>query len=169
MRMRSTRQRVKTARLIMTPGRKFVVSLVVACIFAAMPTIDHASPGPSTPSPSPPSAKKLVQACGKKPSTEKFQCYERLLLEIVGSGGVEAAMDILVVTGLMDTDVQRDGHVYAHAIGIAAYERSHDVGDTFTRCSELFQSGCYHGVVQAYLDETLDLADDTGQLDAICA
>lgn len=144
---------------------------LLACILAGPLATPEAPAGLATHSAvllGPPSGKKLVGLCGKKQGREKFLCYEPLFLDIVASKGVEAAMDILVVAGVLDADVQRDGHVYAHAIGIAAYERSRDVAETFARCSELFQSGCYHGVIQAYLDEALAARDDPGPLDYIC-
>ena len=74
------------------------------------------------------------------------------------------AMDMLLVLGAFDEEVQREGHVYAHAIGINAFQSDPDVAKTFARCTELFQSGCYHGVIQAYLDQELgpSLADDSG-------
>jgi hypothetical protein len=79
-------------------------------------------------------------------------------------------MDVLSVIGALDEDVQRDGHVYAHAIGITGFQSDPDVGKTFARCSELFQSGCYHGVIQAYLDHVLDpsVMDDSVRLNGLC-
>jgi hypothetical protein len=49
-----------------------------------------------------------------------------------------------------DRDVRRDAHVYAHGIGIAAFGGPDSVGTVFARCTPEHQSGCYHGVVQAY-------------------
>jgi hypothetical protein len=52
----------------------------------------------------------------------------------------------------IDVDAKRDGHVYAHGIGIAAGKRGGDIAKTFSMCDESNQSGCYHGVIQAYFD-----------------
>jgi len=92
------------------------------------------------------------------------------MLHIVKTAGVATAMDVLSVVGALDEDVQRDGHVYAHAIGITGFQSDPDVGKTFARCSELFQSGCYHGVIQAYLDHVLDpsVMDDSGRINGLC-
>jgi hypothetical protein len=40
--------------------------------------------------------------------------------------------------------------VYAHAIGIHAFDVDKDVERTFSSCTDAFQSGCYHGVIEAY-------------------
>src|SRR3569623_386572 len=112
----------------------------------------------------------MVNACGGKQGQDKYGCYETVLLHIVRTAGVATAMDMLSVVGALDEDVQRDGHVYAHAIGITGFQSVPDVGKTFGRCSELFQSGCYHGVIQAYLDQVLDpsLIDDAGRINGLC-
>jgi hypothetical protein len=112
----------------------------------------------------------LVDACGDKQGQEKYTCYEATFLHVVKTSGVATAMDLLSVVGVLDEDVQRDGHVYAHAIGITGFQSDPDVEKTFRRCSESFQSGCYHGVIQAYLDHVLDpsLVDDSGRINGLC-
>jgi hypothetical protein len=114
--------------------------------------------------------KPLTQACGTELNDAKFTCYEQALLKTLRDSGVRAAMDALEAVGALDKDVQRDGHVLAHAIGIAAYGNGQDVARTFGNCTELFQSGCYHGVIQAYLEDVLNpsMADDPGRLDEVC-
>ena len=113
---------------------------------------------------------QLVRSCGEQVNDAKFACYEQGLLRLLRSSGVKSAMDTLAAAGELDRDVQRDGHVHAHAIGIAAYGTGQNVSDTFRNCSELFQSGCYHGVIQAYLEHVLDpsMAEDAARLDAVC-
>ena len=112
----------------------------------------------------------VIGACGNKQRQDKYACYETALLHIVTTAGLATAMDVLSVVGALDEDVQRDGHVYAHAIGITGFQSDPDVRKTFVRCSELFQSGCYHGVIQAYLDHVLDplLVGDSGRINALC-
>jgi hypothetical protein len=112
----------------------------------------------------------LVGSCGNKQGLEKYTCYEVTFLHVVKTSGVATAMDLLSLVGVLDEDVQRDGHVYAHAIGIAAFQSEPDVGKTFGRCTEVFQSGCYHGVIQAYLDHVLDplLVADSERINGLC-
>lgn len=78
---------------------------------------------------------------------------EERLLSILRNRGVEAAMEALDSLAANDPEVRRDGHEYAHAIGIAAYTGDEEVGVVFNRCTPAYQSGCYHGVIQAYFIE----------------
>ncbi|WP_447978767.1 hypothetical protein [Candidatus Nitrospira bockiana] len=113
---------------------------------------------------------ELIAACQPQQGRQKFGCYEDGFLALVKTAGAGTAMDVLVVAGAFDRDVQRDGHVFAHAIGIAAYETLKDPVRAFRHCSEVFQSGCYHGAIQAYLEDVLDpsLAADADRLNAVC-
>jgi hypothetical protein len=112
----------------------------------------HDAPVPEVSSDPAKAAPQASTACAGKGSG-KASCYEGILVSMVSSAGVEAAMETLRRLGETDQDVQRDGHVYAHAIGIEAFRHDPDVGRTFGRCTELFQSGCYHGVIQAYFQK----------------
>ena len=115
-------------------------------------------------------ALQLVESCGTQLNDAKFTCYEQAFLNTLRVSGVRLAMELLAAAAEQDRDVQRDGHVHAHAIGIAAYGTGQDVARTFRNCTELFQSGCYHGVIQAYLEDVLDpsMTEDAGRLDAVC-
>ncbi len=93
-------------------------------------------------------AREIHSACQK--TTATGTCYETLLVPLAKEGKVKLAMGALGQLSAMDPGVRRDGHVYAHAIGIAAGDNASDVAAAFTQCSESFQSGCYHGVIQAY-------------------
>ncbi len=101
-----------------------------------------------------------------KPMAQKNKCYPRTGLDRPrglrvaplpwGSrqrtGGVlrecplaarRAAMATLNALAARDQS-PRDGHVYAHAIGIAAGRAGHaDVASVFASCSEIFQAACY--------------------------
>jgi hypothetical protein len=75
-------------------------------------------------------------------------------------------MGALDAIGAKDADIKRDGHVFAHAIGIAAAKGAKDVEQPFRECSEAYQSGCYHGVIQAWFAQ-LDKIDSAGA-NALC-
>ena len=94
------------------------------------------------------------QGCGR--ASNKDQCLEQALTSVLGSAGVDKAMAALLILSKEDQDVARDGHVLAHGIGISAYKSPETVAQTFALCTTDFQSGCYHGVIQAYF------ADDRG-------
>jgi len=93
-------------------------------------------------------------------------CYEKLAVSLAESGNVRLAMGTFNRLGDLDEGIRRDGHVYAHAIGITAGKAVRDVAAAFTQCTETFQSGCYHGIVQAYFSS----ADSVGKtsVNALC-
>ena len=82
----------------------------------------------------------------------KQTCYEEILLGMVGKSAVRLAMDGLSVLARMDPETAGNGHDLAHVVGINAWAPGKDVDAVYTTCTALYQSGCYHGVVQAYLD-----------------
>ena len=141
--------------------------IVLALVWSALLGPVNAAPAATTKSTS---SMRVLAACDPTQGQEKYGCYEESLLHVVRTSGVATAMDMLLVLGAFDEEVQREGHVYAHAIGINAFQSDPDVAKTFARCTELFQSGCYHGVIQAYLDQELgpSLADDSGRLNDLC-
>lgn len=102
------------------------------------------------PSDAPAHVRAAVEACGALDRPEKTECYEPLLLARLEREGVSSALEMLESLGAADVGVERDGHVYTHAIGIEAYRMNPDVAEVFAGCSSLFQSGCYHGVIQAH-------------------
>jgi hypothetical protein len=60
--------------------------------------------------------------------------------------------------------------VFAHGIGIAAYRSPETVAQTFALCTADFQSGCYHGVIQAYFADARggDAGLTPGKLNGLC-
>ncbi len=87
--------------------------------------------------------------CGSLSGENKVDCYSKILDSLAAQGEVRVAMGTLARLGVLDVDVKRDGHVFAHGIGITAGKRGGDVAKTFMMCDESNQSGCYHGVIQA--------------------
>ena len=110
-------------------------------------------------------AKLISDFCRR--SENKSKCYETSLAASARKGSVKTAMGALKLVSAVDADIRRTGHVYAHAIGIAAGSTRGDISKTFTQCSESFQSGCYHGVIQAWFSgiDSLSAAD----ANALCA
>lgn len=90
---------------------------------------------------------------------------EEFLLGVLQTEGVRPAMDALERLVAIDADVRRDAHGYAHAIGIAAYDGTEEVGEVFAQCTPAHQSGCYHGVIQSYFVQ--HMAEHGGHLDPI--
>lgn len=96
-------------------------------------------------------ALQTYKACGKLNGELKVTCISKVLDTLAAHGEVRVAMGALGQLGVLDQDVKRDGHVFAHGIGIAAGKAAGgDIAKTFAMCDESNQSGCYHGVIQAY-------------------
>jgi hypothetical protein len=143
---------------------------------SSQPTDEAPTPGRLeartwTPQDSPDSIAAWVLA-GCRGRADKGQCVEKALISTIQPAGVDRTMAALLIVADKDGDIGRDGHVYAHGIGIAAYTSPETVSDAFGRCTTDFQSGCYHGVIQGYF------ADDAGgngggvtaeKLNALCA
>ena len=111
------------------------------------------------------------EGCRGDDAAARQQCMEKALVSVIGPAGVDKAMAALGVLAGADADVQREGHVFAHGIGIAAYRDAATVSQTFAKCTADFQSGCYHGVIQAYFaDQQGGAGGVTAEkLNALCA
>jgi hypothetical protein len=113
-------------------------------------------------------ADSALKKCRGLQADAQMDCYDAFLVPLVASHGVRTAMGTLNRLGASDAQLKVDGHVYAHAIGIAAGRAGGaDMGRTFASCTEIFQSGCYHGVIQAYFEDVH--AVDTAAVNAMCA
>lgn len=106
--------------------------------------------GPSLPADASAEARAAFEACFPLEAHERQPCYERHLLDELDRAGVVAALEMLETVSVGDLTVEAQGHVYTHAIGIEAYSPETPFEDVFSECTVLFQSGCYHGVVQAH-------------------
>lgn len=95
-------------------------------------------------------AMQAYARCGRLAAGAKVGCYQPAILAVLPGSGVRGAVQALDHLAKMDQDVKREAHVYAHAIGITAYVSAAEVGKTFAQCTPDYQSGCYHGVIQAY-------------------
>lgn len=73
------------------------------------------------------------------------------LEDILDSEGIEAALKRLDVLSLTNLEVRERKHPYVHDLGWLAYEHSSDVAEAFRQCPASPDTGCHHGVVQAYL------------------
>lgn len=107
-------------------------------------------PSGAVPADASPRTIAAVDACRDESGDAKQDCYEQRLLAELAERGVRPALDMLSDIAAADREVERDAHVYTHAIGIESYDGDQPVGEQFAECTELFQSGCYHGVIQAH-------------------
>jgi hypothetical protein len=111
-----------------------------------------------------------VKACKGSDVEAGRICYAAALDSALTSGGAPAALALLDRLAALDPGVRRDGHMYAHRLGMGALKSIDDVGRIFATCSPGWQSGCYHGVIQGYfiLSERAGAGVTTASLDALC-
>lgn len=64
--------------------------------------------------------------------------------------GVRRALDSLEHLAAGDDKLRSMGHVLAHALGRFAIANKREL-DVLAQCREIFQAGCYHGVLEGYL------------------
>jgi hypothetical protein len=101
-----------------------------------------------------------VEECSGLGYEAKTECYQGHFLARLADAGVREALSTLEAVAAVDVDVQRDGHVYVHGIGITSYSPDVDISTVFSECTTLFQSGCYHGVLQAHFMAAGEVTDD---------
>jgi hypothetical protein len=111
-------------------------------------------------------AASAYRECGRVPVKERARCYERIFFDVTATRGVRLAMRSLNRLGTLDSSVLVGGHEIAHAIGNFAGGQAGDPAVAFASCTEAFESGCYHGVLQKYLEGVRQL--DPGTLSALC-
>ncbi len=83
--------------------------------------------------------------------SDRRACYEDVLLQLVEQNKISLSMGTLDLMGQRDVAIRKYGHDYSHVVGINAWTPGENLGDVYLQCTELFQSGCYHGVIQAFL------------------
>ncbi len=116
----------------------------------AMPTLPAALTQAAAANDSVAAADLMMKRCRLLWTRTQRKCYEEFLLELVQRDQIRLAMGALALLGERDGYVRRFGHDFSHVIGINAWKPGKDIGAVYLQCNELFQSGCYHGVVQAY-------------------
>jgi len=111
-------------------------------------------------------ADTIKARCAKGEYTAVRACYMEQLLALRAQRGTRFAMGTLGRLAAIDRAVDQDGHDYSHMIGITAYKDSKDVTGSFKSCTEILQSGCYHGVIQTYLMSQKTVG--TAEVNAVC-
>ncbi len=109
--------------------------------------------------------------CRATSGDDRQACLEDFFLTLAAGHRVRLALGALERLGASDGEVAREGHGYTHVIGIRAWKPGDDVAEVFRSCTGLYQSGCYHGVIQAYLTEggALDSARAISLCDQVAA
>jgi hypothetical protein len=145
----------------------FRVLAVTALALVAVPLATiGGEPAAAPPDP----ARAAVERCRGPDGDRLRSCYESLLLDKVRTEGARPALDLLDRIAALDSRARRDGHMYAHGIGITALSSPDQVGRVFASCTPGWQSGCYHGVIQSYFLATRSAGAElsTASVDALC-
>lgn len=131
--------------------------LLAAALSGGYLTVARAGPaglgGPSAMTDSARSVRQAFAGCASRSAQAKSDCYQVALSQRLRAAGIAAAMATLQGLYALDPDVERDAHVHAHYIGIEGYQLNPSVEETFAECSDIYSSGCYHGVIQAYFED----------------
>jgi hypothetical protein len=88
--------------------------------------------------------------CRSAITENRTPCYQVLLESVLKSQGIDSAMAALTSLAATEREVRDNSHMFAHSLGLAAFTTPAELASVFSRCSPGFQSGCYHGVIQAY-------------------
>lgn len=111
-------------------------------------------------------AKLAARQCSGGEVDSSRRCYEDYFLALAKGERVRLALGALERLGRDEKQVANDGHGYTHVIGIRAYKPGDDVAAKFRSCTGLFQSGCYHGVIQSWFTSTPTI--DSARANELC-
>jgi hypothetical protein len=126
---------------------RFLAATLAA--LAALPVAAEAAPRePARPKDE--SATAIFERCRSADTAKERDCYAAALDERLEGGGPAPVLELLDRLAALDPDVRRNGHFYAHRIGISALKSPGQVGAVFAACTPAWESGCYHGVIQSY-------------------
>ncbi len=92
-----------------------------------------------------------LAACRRQPPEHTVHCYEARLDSIVKSQGTEEALLALERLTKEDPAVLAEAHPLVHHIGKRSFAHYGEASLALSHCTAQFWSGCYHGVLQAYL------------------
>ena len=91
------------------------------------------------------------ETCLFMPSDEKMRCYRQQLESVLQTEGTEQALTALEQITAQDPEALREAHPLVHHVGQQSFVRYGTAPLALSHCRDVFWSGCYHGVLQAYL------------------
>lgn len=136
------------------PPSTFWLVLLTTVGFGLAPLASAHSVGAGGPSgaelcPDKPIAESFADlACCFQPGRSPQHCLDDRVAEIAGDRTTRELLDAAERAGRADPELGLKCHAVAHAIGRAAFERSHDFAAAFQSCDQRCQAGCYHGVIE---------------------
>ena len=89
--------------------------------------------------------------CSQSSIEEKMRCFHDRIDAVIKTEGTEQALSLLETWTKQDPDAEREAHPLVHHIGQRSFAHYGDAAKAMSHCRDVFWSGCYHGVLQAYL------------------
>ena len=93
----------------------------------------------------------LPEDCRALPFEGKMHCYQQQLESVLQIQGTEQALTALEQITAQDPEALREAHPLVHHLGQQSFTRYGTAPLALSHCRDVFWSGCYHGVLQAYL------------------
>ncbi|HQR16409.1 MAG TPA: hypothetical protein PKW52_17560 [Nitrospira sp.] len=91
------------------------------------------------------------ESCRTQPYETKMECYQQHLETVLQAEGTEGALTALEQITTQDPEALREAHPLVHHIGQQSFTRYGTAPLAMSHCRDVFWSGCYHGVLQAFL------------------
>ncbi|MBX3344226.1 MAG: hypothetical protein R3B11_00055 [Nitrospira sp.] len=91
------------------------------------------------------------ETCRPQPFEAKMECYQQHLETVLRSEGTESALTALEQITTQDPEALREAHPLVHHIGQRSFAHYGTAPLALSHCRDVFWSGCYHGVLQAFL------------------
>jgi len=92
-----------------------------------------------------------LEVCRTQPFEAKMQCYQTHLETVLLAEGTEQALTALAQITAQDPEAMREAHPLVHHVGQRSFTRYGTAPLAMSHCRDVFWSGCYHGVLQAFL------------------
>jgi hypothetical protein len=89
--------------------------------------------------------------CNQAQVEAKLRCFQDRLEVVINTEGTEQALSLLETLTMQDADAEREAHPLVHHIGRRSFAHYGEAAKAMSHCRDVFWSGCYHGVLQAYL------------------
>lgn len=135
--------------MLPTSRRRIGLAVTAAAVLLGGAALWATVRGPDLEGASPP-VREALEDCSRTVGPPETACYLEHVRRRARAAGAEAALEMVSELARRNSEVEADGHAFVHAVGMAAYRRAERVHEAFERCTDIFQSGCHHGVIQAH-------------------
>ena len=92
-----------------------------------------------------------LEVCRFQAFAAKNSCYQAELEKVLFAEGTEKAITVLEQVTRNDVEALGEAHSLVHHVGQRSFSHYGTAPVALSHCTDVFSSGCYHGVLQAYL------------------